>query len=336
MKIVIDAMGGDYAPVEVVKGCVTALKRNEGLELVLVGKENEIRKILSGLHFESSRLIIVNAEDVITCNEAPVEAVRTKKESSLVKAYDLLKSDESIKALISAGSTGAVLAGAFVKIKRIRGVKRPALAPFLPTVKDGEVMVMDAGANMDCDEINLLQFAQMGNEYLKNVCNIEKPRIGLLSVGTEDEKGNELTKKTFALLKKQKDLNFVGNVEARDVISGDYDLIVTDGFAGNVLIKSIEGSVMSVFKLLKQGIKKSMSRKIGAMFLKSMFAELKDKFGLNDVGGAPLLGFEKIVLKAHGNSKEENFVVAIEQVMEFINGELIEGIKNTLSEQNNE
>lgn len=330
MKIVVDAMGGDYCPGEVVKGCVNAIKKYSNLNIVLVGIKEDIEKELQVLGYSGEQITIQNASEVITCHDAPVEAIRTKKDSSLVKAFDFLKEDEESQALVSAGSTGAVLTGAFLKLGRISGIKRPALAPLFPTVKGGEVVFVDAGANMDCTEFNLVQFALMANAYMKYVKKIEKPRIALLNVGVEDEKGNALVKKTFPLLK-ELDINFVGNVEARDVLSGEYDVIVCDGFDGNILTKSIEGAIFNLLDILKAEFTKNLKRKIGALLLKDAFKDMKKTFKLSEIGGAPFLGVNKLVIKAHGNSKAKNIEIAIKQAMDFIEADLINKIKDTVS-----
>lgn len=329
MKIVIDAMGGDYSPSEIVKGCVLTLQKYPNLELVLVGRQDLINLELQNLNYTGDRIDIVHAEDVISCNEAPVEAVRTKTESSIVKALEFLKNSEDTCGMVSAGSTGAFLTGAFLKLGRMTGVKRPALSPLFPTINGKECIVVDAGANMDCNEINLVQFALMGNAFMKSVKKMKNPRVALLSVGAEDQKGNDLVKKAFPLLREQ-DINFVGNVEARDVLSGDYDVIVCDGFAGNVLTKSIEGTVNFTMKLVKKSILKSFIRRIGSLFMKGAFKELKATFGSSSIGGAPFLGVNKLIVKAHGNSKAINIQVAIEQVINFANADLIANIKSSI------
>lgn len=330
MKIVVDAMGGDYSPSEIVKGCVNQVNKNNNLTIVLVGVEEQIKKELEKCNYSENRITIVHASDVISCHEAPVEAIRTKKESSIVKAFDYIKNDEESQALISAGSTGAVLTGAFLKLGRISGIKRPALAPTLPTINGGEVIVVDSGANMDCTEQNLVQFALMGNAYMKHVKKVDKPRVAILNVGAEDEKGNLLVKNTFPLLK-ELDINFVGSVEARDVLSGNYDVIVCDGFAGNVLIKSIEGTMFSFMDVLKKEFTKNFRRKIGALMLKNAFSEIKETFRLSNVGGAPFLGVNKLVVKAHGNSKAKNIECAIEETLSYIDANLVKNIKHTIS-----
>ena len=330
MKIVVDAMGGDYSPSEIVKGCVNEVNKHADLTIVLVGDESQIKKELEVCQYSGDKIIIEHASDVITCHEAPVEAIRTKADSSIVKAFDFLKNNEDAEAFISAGSTGAVLTGAFLKLGRIKGIKRPSLAPTLPTVTGGEVLLIDSGANMDCDEINLTQFALMGSAYMKYVNKIKNPRVAILNVGAEDEKGNALVKKAFPMLK-DLDINFVGSVEARDVLSGDYDVIVCDGFAGNVLIKSIEGTLFNFLNVLKKEFTKNLKRKIGALLLKDAFKDIKDMFKLSSVGGAPFLGVNKLVVKAHGNSKAKNIECAIEQTIDYINVGLVDKLKNAIN-----
>ncbi len=254
MKIVVDVYGGDYAPSEILKGAVMALNCEKPISLVLTGKEEEIKKELALLACDMSRVEILNADEVITNDDVPTAAIKNKKNSSLVVALNALKAREDIVGLVSAGSTGAVLAGGIFLLGRIKGVSRPALAPLLPTVTDGNVLLIDCGANVDCKPVNLVDFAVMGSEYMKCVCGVESPRVALLSNGVEDKKGNELNKEAFPLLKAA-DINFVGNMEARDCLSGNYDVLVTDGFAGNIALKSLEGSAVSILSVLKSEIK---------------------------------------------------------------------------------
>ena len=231
VKIVIDGFGGDNAPYEVVKGVVDALNKINDLYIVITGKEDVLKSEFAKYQYDSARVEILHADEVISMDESPTEAIRTKKNSSLVVAFDYAKANEDCVGLISAGSTGAVLTGGFLKLGRLRGIMRPALCPILPTITGGRVAICDSGANMDCKPEWLEQFALMGNAYLK-VLGVDNPRVALLNVGTEDHKGDARCKETFALLKNQKNLNFIGNMEARDAMSGDYDLIVSDGFAG--------------------------------------------------------------------------------------------------------
>ena len=258
MKIVVDAFGGDYAPQEIVAGAVKALQKNEKLNVVLVGDKEKITEILQNLIFVSERLEIVHAPDVVTMDESPTVAIRTKKTSSIVVAYDYLKQNDDAVALVSAGSTGATLTGAVLKLGRIKGISRPALAPILPTMNDGQVMLLDCGANAECKAENLLDFGIMGNEYMKAM-GVKKPRIALLNIGTEEEKGSEMVKQAHELLKKSK-LNFIGNIEARDVMRGNVDVVVSDGFAGNICLKTIEGTAEILFGELKSITKSSFQR----------------------------------------------------------------------------
>ncbi len=333
MKIVVDAFGGDYAPFEIVAGAVKALQANEKLNLVLVGDKDKITEILQSLVFVSDRLEIVHAPDVVTMDDVPTVAIRTKKTSSIVVAYDYLKQNDDAMALVSAGSTGATLTGAVLKLGRIPNISRPALAPILPTVNDGGVMLLDCGANADCKPENLLHFGIMGNEYMKAI-GVKKPRIGLLNIGTEEEKGSETVKEAYQLLKNS-NLNFVGNIEARDVLRGNVDVVVSDGFAGNVCLKTIEGTAEILFGELKDAMTSSFKTKLGALLLKKKMKGIKQKYDYTKVGGAPLLGVTKIVLKCHGNSKADSIASTIEQAFVLANNKLIEKVK-TAVEKNEE
>ncbi len=331
MKIVVDAFGGDYAPYEIVAGAVKALQNNQDLKLVLVGDKDKITEILQSLVFVSDRLEIVHAPDVVTMDDIPTVAIRTKKTSSIVVAYDYLKQNEDAVALVSAGSTGATLTGAVLKLGRVKGISRPALAPILPTVNDGKVMLLDCGANAECKAENLLDFAIMGNEYMKAM-GVKKPRIALLNIGTEEEKGSEMIKEAHQLLKNAK-LNFVGNIEARDVIRGNVDVVVSDGFSGNVCLKTIEGTAEILFGEIKAITKQSLKTKIGALLLKKNLYGLKNKYDHKKVGGAPLLGVSKIVLKCHGNSKADSLCATIEQAYTLGKNKLIEKVSKAVSNE---
>ena len=331
MKIVVDAFGGDYAPYEIVAGAVKALQNNQDLKLVLVGDKDKITEILQSLVFVSDRLEIVHAPDVVTMDDVPTVAIRTKKTSSIVVAYDYLKQNEDAVALVSAGSTGATLTGAVLKLGRVKGISRPALAPILPTVNDGKVMLLDCGANAECKPENLLDFAIMGNEYMKAM-GVKKPRIALLNIGTEEEKGSEMIKEAHQLLKNAK-LNFVGNIEARDVIRGNVDVVVSDGFSGNICLKTIEGTAEILFGEIKAITKQSLKTKIGALLLKKNLYGLKNKYDHKKVGGAPLLGVSTIVLKCHGNSKADSLCATIEQAYTLGKNKLIEKVSKAVSNE---
>lgn len=332
MKIVIDAFGGDYAPYEIVAGAVKALQANEKLRVVLVGDKDKITDILQQLVFVSDRLEIVHAPDVVTMDDVPTVAIRTKKTSSIVVAYDYLKQNEDAVALVSAGSTGATLTGAVLKLGRIQNVSRPALAPILPTVNDNGTMLLDCGANAECKPENLLHFAIMGNEYMKAM-GVKKPRIALLNIGTEEEKGSEMIKEAYSLLKNEKSINFVGNIESRDILRGNVDVVVADGFSGNICLKTIEGVAEVLFGELKQATHTGLKSKIGGLLLKKNLYGIKRKYDYRKVGGAPLLGVSKIVLKCHGNSKADSIATTIEQAYTLASNKMIERVKKAVSEK---
>jgi glycerol-3-phosphate acyltransferase PlsX len=332
MKIVVDAYGGDKAPYEILKGAALALNTADGFELVLVGKQQEIEGIMTEFEFDKSRVSIVDADDVITNDDSPTEALRQKPNSSLVRCFDTLNSDDNAKAFVSAGSTGAVLTGAVLLLKRIKGIMRPALAPVLPVINgDGQTVLIDCGANSDPKPLNIVQFAKMGTAFMKAVYNVENPRVGLLSNGTEDKKGNELTKETFPLLQ-QADINFKGNIEGRDILSGDYDVVVADGFSGNVALKSCEGTALGMFKLIKDGIiSGGLRAKLGYLLLKPVFKAVKQKMDYNDNGGAVLLGLKKIVIKSHGSSKAKSICASILQAKQMVESGVIEKIEGIMA-----
>ena len=335
IKVVVDAFGGDNAPLEVIKGSVQAVNENSNLHIILTGKEDAINECLSTLEYNKEQISIVHANDVISNNESPTEAIRRKKDSSLVKAFDIANEDSEVVGLVSAGSTGAVLTGGFMKFGRLKGIHRPALCPVLPTSKGGPVALCDSGANMDCKPEYLEQFGLMASAYMKSL-GVQNPRVALLNVGTEDHKGDLRSKETFALLKDNKNINFVGNMEARDALSGDFDVIVTDGFAGNVLLKATEGCAKNLLGTLKQSIKSSFLSKIGALFMKKTFTTVKSKFDYNQFGGAVLLGCKKLLVKGHGSSKANSIYNCIKQVVTMNEGKLIENIVNNLPKLGND
>lgn len=329
IKIVVDAFGGDNAPSEIVKGVLKAIKENEDIHIVLAGDEGKLRNLLIKEKYNEKQLSFLDAKDIISNDDSPTEAIRLKKDSSLVKALDLCKDDDKVVGIISAGSTGAVLTGAFMKLGRIKGIFRPALCPVLPTMNGDMVCICDAGANMDCKAEYLEQFAIMGSAYL-TVMGKKKPRVALLNVGTEDHKGDSRAKETFELLKNNGNINFVGNMEARDLMSGNYDMVVSDGFAGNVLLKSAEGAVKFLLKTMKKEIKASFFSKIGALFMGGTFKKLKKQFSTSNYGGAVLLGCKKLVVKAHGNSNAVSISVCINQMYNMAKGKLVDKISHNL------
>lgn len=332
-KIVVDVNGGDYSPHELVLGAIKAVQNIEDLNIVLCGSKSEIEPILLQNNCDMSRFEIVDAPDTITNMDVPTVAIKQKTESSMYKAYEQLRTNDDICGLVSCGSTGALLTGAFVRIGRIKGVSRPALCPILPTANDEHplVAIADCGANVDSKPINLIHFAIMGNAYLKAVYGIESPRVALLSNGTEDKKGNELTHTTFPLIKSLEGINFVGNMEARDLLSGEVDLVVTDGFAGNVLLKSTEGAVLTLLGMLKKEIKSSVMSSIGALFMKKTFKNLKSKMDYNQKAGAVLLGCKKIIVKSHGNSKAESIYLSIKLAYDMHKANLCQIIEEEVS-----
>lgn len=331
MKVVVDAFGGDNAPLEIVEGALLALKKHKDLKLILCGKEDKIKEILKG---RTERIELVNADDVITNEDVPTEAIRHKPNSSLVVAYDILKTRDDVIGLVSAGSTGAVLAGAIMKIGRIKGISRPALAPILPTKKGSDVIIIDSGANIDCKPVNLLHFALMGSAYYSIIYNVKEPRVALLNNGVEEEKGNELAKETYPLLKNAP-INFIGNKEGGDFMSGDVDVMVTDGFAGNALLKGTEGAVGAVISILKQSIKSHFLSKIGYLFMKQTFKDIKNRVDiLSKHGGSPLLGCKKLVVKNHGSCKRNNILSSIEQTIVLHENHLNQKIEEAIDKLN--
>ncbi len=330
MKIVVDVFGGDNSPVEILKGAQLALERSD-VELVLCGKKDIIEEFVVSNAMDQSRITVLDAPDVITNDDDPVTAVRNMTESSIVKSLDYLNENDDAQAFVSAGSTGAVLTGAVLLLRRIKGINRPALSPVLPTVTDKNVLLIDCGANTEPKPINLVQFAKMGSAFMKSVYGIENPRIGLLCNGTEDKKGNTLTKETFPLLKESK-LNFAGNMEAREILSGEYDVVVSDGFSGNIALKASEGTALSMFQLIKDGIYAGGLRaKIGYLLLKPVLKGIKKKLDYNDNGGAVLLGLTKIVIKSHGSSKAKAICNSILQAKQMVESGVIDKIGAELS-----
>lgn len=332
MKIVVDAFGGDKAPDEIIEGVVIALERNKDLQVILTGDKNKLESLLAGRYVD--RIIIEHAPSVITNDHVPTEAIRKMEDSSLVRAFDILKTQDDVIALVSAGSTGAILTGAIMKIGRIKGITRPALAPILPTKKNNkDVLLCDSGANIDCKPINLYHFALMASAYYSILYDVENPKVGLLNIGVEEHKGNDLTREAYYILKNSK-LNFVGNVEAREYMSGDIDVMVAEGFAGNVLLKASEGAVGAVLSLLKKSIKSHFLSKLGALFMRNTFKELKNRIDvLSKHGGSPFLGVKKLVMKNHGSSGRQNIASSIQQAILLHKNQLIAKIENALAEK---
>ena len=332
MKIIVDAMGGDNAPEQIVLGAIDALCEDKQLEVTLVGDTDAICKVLAGKKYDDNRLEIIDAKDVITNDDSPTMAIKTKKESSLVKAFEALNRDDA-DGFVSAGSTGAVLVGAFMKVGRIKGVSRPALAPVLPTLKGNGVVLCDCGANVDCKPVNLQHFAIMASAYAEGMLGVKNARVGLLNNGAEAHKGNELTQEAYKLLSETRGINFVGNCEARDILSGDYDVVVCDGFNGNIALKSAEGTANTMLKLIKDGVYSGgLKSKLGALMLKSVFKNVKKKMDYNAHGGACFLGVNKIVVKSHGASKSKSITASILQAKSLAEAKVCDKIKNGITE----
>lgn len=327
MKIIIDAMGGDNAPQAPVEaGCRAADELD--VDIVFVGKKEIVEKELKKHSYNKERIEIVNADDVVTNHDEPAKAVRSKKNSSIVVAANMLKNGEG-DALLSMGNTGALLASGLLIVGRIKGVLRPALATLLPSAK-GPKMLIDAGANTNCKAENLVQFAVMGSIYMKNVMGIEAPTVGLMSNGEEEGKGDELTKETFPLLKSAT-VNFIGNIEGRDVMEGTVDVITCDGFVGNVILKTVEGMGHVVSKKVKGIFMKGLFTKIGALFVMKGLNEFKQAMDYREYGGAPLLGTKKPVIKGHGSSDAKAVFSAIRQAKKFVETNIIDEIIKNVS-----
>lgn len=302
MKIAIDCLGGDHSPAANVGGALLALEDFSDLAVVLYGDETAIKAELSGKTYPTERVEIVNAPEAVDGNDKPIDAIRMKKDSSMIRAVKDLREDDEIKALVSCGATGILVGASILRIGRLEGVRRPAFCPVLPTMNGGIVGVCDSGANIDASAEQLKQNAIMGSAYLSRAYGIEKPRVALLNVGTEEEKGDDIRREAYKLLKEEKSVNFVGNMESRDLLSGKYDLVVCDGFSGNVLIKSTEGACLEMLKRLKKDITSSFWNKIGALFMLKTFKKEKAFMDYRNYGGSVLLGLEKIVVKGHGSS----------------------------------
>jgi len=328
MRVVVDAYGGDNAPLEIVKGA--SLASNElNIEITLTGNEQEIRKIISenALEFKGE-LVIVDTPDVISMHDEPTTLLKAHSNSSMALAFKELCEDRA-DAFVSAGSTGAVVVGGTLLVKRIKGIKRPALAGLIPAPK-GHYMLMDMGANAECRPEMLEQFGIMASAYLSKVEGIENPKIALLNIGTEDTKGDELRKEAYKLLSKAP-VNFVGNVESREMPKGVCDAVITDGFTGNIALKLIEGTASTFFKMIKEILYKGLINKLAALVLKKDLYSLKGMMDSTEVGGAPLLGVKKTVIKAHGSSNAKAIKNAIRQAVTFTENKVIETISSTLT-----
>lgn len=329
MKIILDGMGGDNAPASVVEGAVLALKEMNH-EIVLVGQEELINSELKKYKYDEARITIVDAREIITNDEAPVRAVRSKKDSSIVKGINMVKSGEG-DIFISAGSTGALLSGGLFILGRIQGIDRPALASVYPIIGGKASLLVDAGANAECKPNNLLEFGIMGNIYMEKVIGRENPRVGLVNIGSEAKKGSTLTKAAYELLE-QSDMNFVGNVETRDVPKGACDVIVTDGFTGNVILKLTEGLAWNILQVIKKKFTEGVKAKLGAALLIDKLSGLKQEFDYSSYGGAPILGVKGPIVKMHGSSSANAVKNTILKGIPYVEGDVVGTIQNSVLE----
>ena len=326
--IAIDAMGGDNAPAEIIKGAIEAINERADIKLRLFGDKDKIETELNKYTYNKEQIGITHTTEEISCNEAPAMAIKKKKDSSLVVAMKLVR-DGKADAIVSAGSTGAILVGGQLVVGRIKGIKRPALAPFLPS-KNGFSLLIDCGANVDARPEHLVQFAQMGSVYFENVMGKKNPTVGIVNIGTEEEKGNQLVKETYPLLRDCKNINFVGSVEARDIAKGGTDILVCEAFVGNVILKFFEGVAKTFLGCIKEGIMKSLRTKIGGMLIKPALKGLLKTFDVSSQGGAPLLGLKGLVVKAHGNSKSAEIKTALGQCITFKENSINEKIQDKI------
>ena len=331
VRVAVDAMGGDYAPLEIVKGAVDAVNSRDDIKVFLVGREEAVLAELQKYQYDASRIEVVNAAEVIEMAEPPVQAIRSKKDSSIVVAMKMVKNGEA-DAFVGAGSTGAVLVGGQLIVGRIKGVERPPLAPLLPTEK-GASLLIDCGANVDARPSHLVQFAKMGSIYMEHVVGISKPRVAIVNIGAEEEKGNALVKETFPLLKACDDINFIGSIEARDIPSGYADVIVCEAFAGNIILKLYEGVGATLISMVKKGMMSSFRSKIGALLVKPALKKTLKQFDTSEHGGAPLLGLKGLVVKTHGNSKALEIRNSIIQCVTFKHQQINEKIKAGIGEK---
>lgn len=329
VKVAVDAMGGDNAPVETVKGAVDAVNESGKVKVYLVGRQDILEKELAKYTYAKERIEVVHASEIIETAEPPVMAIRKKKDSSLVKALNLVK-DGTCDAFVSAGSTGATLVGGQVIVGRIKGVERPPLAPLIPTAT-GCSLLIDCGANVDARPSHLLQFAQMGSVYMEHVMGVSHPKVGIVNIGAEEEKGNALVKETFPLLKNCPDINFIGSVEARDIPAGVADVVVCEAFVGNVILKLYEGVGATLIKKVKSGMMTSLRSKMGAFLVKPALKETLKSFDVQEYGGAPLLGLNGLVVKTHGSATAVEIKNSILQCLDFKSQQINEKIRERIA-----
>lgn len=331
VNVAVDAMGGDNAPEQIVKGAVEAVNANREIKVFLVGKEPVIKEELAKYTYDMTQVEVVHASEVIETAEPPVMAIRKKKDSSIVKALYMVK-EGSCDAFVSSGSTGAVLVGGQVIVGRIRGVERPPLAPLIPT-ESGVSLLIDCGANVDARPSHLVQFARMGSIYMESIMGIKNPRVGIVNIGAEEEKGNALVKETFPLLKECQDINFIGSVEARDIPAGVADVVVCEAFVGNVVLKLYEGVGATLIKKVRSGMMTSLRSKLGAWLVKPALKSTLKSFDVQEYGGAPLLGLNGLVVKTHGSATSIEIKNTILQCLDFKKQQINEKIREKLGTQ---
>lgn len=328
-KIIVDGMGGDNAPAAIVQGAIGALKGDKELNLIITGREEEIGAELKKYKYDRSRLEVVHCPDVIGMNDIPTEAVK-RRDSSLMTAFWMLKKDEDICGLVTAGSTGATIAGGQLILGRIRGIKRPALCPAIPNVNGGTTLLCDCGANAECKTAMLCQFAVLASAYAQAGFGKTNPTVGLLNNGTEEHKGDPLHQEAYRYLKEMNGINFVGNVEGRDINMGNLDVVVSDGFSGNLALKAIEGSAKMILAEMKKQFKSSFFSMLGALFMSGAIGRMKKNLDFDKVGGAILLGVKKVVVKSHGNSKPVTITAAIDNAVKIYKNGLIPKVEELL------
>lgn len=327
-KVALDAMGGDNAPAEIVRGAVDAISGRDDIKIFLVGQEDVVAKELSQYSFPKERIEVVDAPEVIEMAEPPVEAIRKKKQSSIVVGMNMVKNREA-DAFVSAGSSGAILVGGQVIVGRIKGIQRPPLAPLIPTEK-GVSLLIDCGANVDARADHLVQFAKMGSIYMEHVLGVKKPKVAIVNIGAEDEKGNALVKETLPMLRECTGINFVGSIEARDIPKGDVDVIVCEAFVGNVILKLYEGLSSTLVGVIKKGLMSTLKSKIGAALALPALKKTLKAFDASEYGGAPLLGLNGLVVKTHGSSNAKEITNAIYQCVAFKENAINDKIKENI------